>query len=152
MYIYSPHLNMYLYINKTTGMVSWGKEETITTNASLGWENWEENEDGYGNKRLCYAFPDGEYYFLTRLTDFYFCQYYGHNVIYLFCTKTPGLDKHCFHEHGHLYFQSPGSRHFLCQIQGISEPFNVLVSDALTEEELNRARVEMFCELPHLLK
>ena len=146
MYIYFPRADAYLCIHRTTKFVFIKNRNRIVHCSQIGWENWNKDEDEYGNRRLYYTFPDGEKLYPCLPHKFF--DGFGYNTC-LCSTDTPTQNAQCFFAEKKLVFSYDRSR-----FDAVPFPGRTLLylrssqDDAERDGSLEYARVEMFPVLP----
>ena len=152
MYIYFPHVDAYLCVERKLGWVFLQYAGDIVDSPHIGWGNWEEEDDASGNKRIYHLFPDGlrMYLCLRPVLDASSdCHYF------LSSTKFPEGRIFCFHDRESLVMCHDGKKIYVmpCIRDGLKLiHICIEMKQDWTAEETESVRVQMFCELPHQLK
>ena len=144
MYIYAPHIDAFLCYNKSSHRITFEKMENAMVRE---WENWEQEEDEHGTKRiLCMPRHDQKFYLswtgmLIRRRRFNF----------LIPNSRPSCN-YCYIHDDHLFFK--GFKYITAVVPMVQTTFFDRLEDAdgFAGEISDATRVEMICMLPHCLK
>ena len=144
MYIYAPHIDAFLCYNRSKRKITFEKMEDAMSNE---WENWDEEEDEHGTRRIFYLHR-GKHkmylcwaYWMSRTED-------RRCVI---VNYRPGCNS-CFIRDNQLFFGRsslesvvvPAVRETYFRCVKKTQTISVVLTDA--------THVEMMCILPHCLK